>query len=1677
MKRKSFVIGQILLLGSCATALADFPIRQSANHDVLPAVAYNSVNHEYLVVWTELMSYSVMGQRLGEDGAGIGTPFLIYSTGSNPSVAYNCAANEYLVGAYAGGGAAGQRVSNTGTLIGATFMLQILPDPITSSRILYNSISGQYLFLGASLVETPAGSGNFNIKIYSRQIGATGQILGTGILVEDRPHGYYPAEPAFSAAYAPIISPETPTGRYLLAVGRGLVLVMLDSDGAPMNVVYDPAHPGVRYRYVPFSTSSPTGGEFCVDVSYGHKTGYSLSGPAFLVVWADQNNHWQGQDWSGIWGGFVDASKIEYSSTDEVPDNAFPISAIADHYAYDNNVESWRPKTCFNPSSQKFFVVWRETPGTSPYNNTTVVHIRGSYVFEKIPATNVIISSTGGTEDPKYPAVAASTTSEMALVAWQDYRNGASTNWDIYGSIQKVADAVPPTYNLVVTNVFDSGPGSLRQAILDANARSGKDTITFDIPGVGPHTILPATPLPTLTEPVLIDGYTQPGSLENTNPLNLPCNAVLKVVVDGTTLRIAKVESGGLRIAGGNSLVRGLVLNSFLGAGFVLESNGMNVIEGNYIGTDAWGSTGRGNGDDIYIDNVPNNIIGGTTPAARNVVSGNNGVGVEIHHAGATGNIIQGNYLGVNAAGNGVLGHGAAGVYILDAPSNTIGGTTPGAGNVINGFGEHVGGFFARGYGIWMYGDTSSGNVVAGNLIGTNPAGDDTLRNSQDGVWILCGGNTVGGIVSGARNIISGNALEGVYIEGDDNIVQGNYIGTDVSGTKAIGNATGVLVNGGKRNLVGGVSPAAGNVLSGNAYYGVSITSSRTSENRVEGNLIGTQANGVSPLGNTYDGVVVAIWAGHNTVGGAADGTRNVIAFNGRDGVRIAEDSTGNRVSRNSIYANAGLGINLVGGVEDSQGVTINDHNDADTGPNDLQNYPVLTAGVGGDYLDLTGFLGSKPNSTYTLEFFSTPPDNPLSYGEGQTYIGWTTVTTNATGMADFALTIGTPVVRGTLITATATDASGSTSEFCTPLAINVVAGDEVVTNTLDSGPGSLRQAILNANMKAGRDNITFNILGTGPHLIMPATPLPELTESVVIDGYTQPGSSVNTNAFNAGSNAVLKIEIDGTSAGNSAEGLRLSGLGSIVRGLVVNRFQGAGILLLPAGGHRVEGCFIGTDVSGSTQLGNVSGIIVDASYNTIGGLTAEQRNVISGNNVVGIYIAGIDDGHNLVQGNYIGTNAQGTAPLGNKSAGIRINFSGDNTIGGGGEGAGNLISGSGVSSGQQIVGAGVHIGVNAPRNVIKGNLIGTNAAGDAKLENYMDGIFVDYKETVIGGTAPGAGNTISGNALAGIHFGSIGGDLVYGNRIGTDITGTKAVGNQVGILVEQSDSLLIGAFNGGNGNTIAYNEEDGIRVIGTVNRTASRIRIHANSILANGGLGINLVGGIEDSWGQTANDDKDLDTGPNGLQNYPVISSVEGGNSLRMEGYVNSSPNSTFRLDVYATPSDNPLSYQEGQTSLGWTDVTTDAAGNASFTTTIGTPVAAGRWITVTATDTNGNTSEFSAPTIATATGIASEETLPSRTELMQNYPNPFNPKTGIRYQVSGVREAGSGGLGLGASNTKLVVYDLLGREVAVLVNEKKSPGTYEVHFDGSGLASGVYIYRLMAGSFVQSRTMLLVK
>ncbi len=513
---------------------------------------------------------------------------------------------------------------------------------------------------------------------------------------------------------------------------------------------------------------------------------------------------------------------------------------------------------------------------------------------------------------------------------------------------------------------------TLRAAIQEANATPGADTINFAIEQTGVQTIEPNSPLPIITDPVTIDGYTQPGASANT--LAEGNNADLKIQLNGID---AGANVSGLEIRASNSTIKGLVINRFSSHGVIIRGSGVtgNFIEGNFIGTNVGGTEDRGNTSGVVISGAANNIIGGTQPAQRNVISGNTG--------GATG--------------------GFPGVLISDS----------------SGFG-------------------ATGNQVMGNYIGTTADGTEDLGNTGDGVIIReasdrdVSDSTVGGATSGARNVISGNK-NGVSISGSgatDNKVEGNFIGTAADGTGDLGNdLDGVFIADAPNNTIGGTASGAGNRISGNGDDGVLIFNGAglgdAEFNKVE-------RNGIS--GNTGDGVIISN-ARNNTIGGTVSGVGNGITANGDDGVEISgSGATGNRVLGNSIFANtAGLGIDL-----GADGVTANDDKDLDTGANNLQNFPVITSARKSStspfLTTISGTINSNTNRTFTIQCFVAVTD-PSGHGEGQIPVGQTTVTTNFNGAGSFSCPASPVPQAGQFVTATATRLTSfgtpiETSEF-----------------------------------------------------------------------------------------------------------------------------------------------------------------------------------------------------------------------------------------------------------------------------------------------------------------------------------------------------------------------------------------------------------------------------------------------------------------------------------------------------------------------------------------------------------------------------------------------------------------------------------------------------------------------
>ena len=452
-----------------------------------------------------------------------------------------------------------------------------------------------------------------------------------------------------------------------------------------------------------------------------------------------------------------------------------------------------------------------------------------------------------------------------------------------------------------------------------------------------------------------------------------------------------------------------------------------NIVQGNFIGTDPTGTADRSPGGNYGVVTEGGNTIGGstgTTPGgactgACNVIAGNGSHGIAIDRRG--GPTIEGNFIGLNANGTAALANGGDGIYTFQ-PNNTIGGTTAAARNVIAGNAQA---------GIEL---GTTGNVVQGNFIGTNSAGTAVIGNAQWGVDVAAGSNTIGG----TTGVTPGGActgqcnLIGSMVVRVATLIQGNYVGTNAAGTSGIGGG-GIQVASAPNVVIGGDAPAERNVLSGNNGSGVFIhgpSSAGATNTTLHGNYIGVGADGTTPVSNGGDGVVLGNNSSGAKVGGTGPGEGNVIAHNTGDGVwnacRGASTSISHRIVGNSIHSNGGLGIDLC-----PDAVSTNDAGDADTlPPNEGQNFPVLTSASPGPATAVKGTLNSRPNATHTIDFYSSDTCDPALHGEGRSYLGATTVTTDGSGNASFDVTLGATPSGHTVVTATSTSPANSTSEF-----------------------------------------------------------------------------------------------------------------------------------------------------------------------------------------------------------------------------------------------------------------------------------------------------------------------------------------------------------------------------------------------------------------------------------------------------------------------------------------------------------------------------------------------------------------------------------------------------------------------------------------------------------------------
>ncbi|MBL8246018.1 MAG: right-handed parallel beta-helix repeat-containing protein [Rhodanobacteraceae bacterium] len=416
---------------------------------------------------------------------------------------------------------------------------------------------------------------------------------------------------------------------------------------------------------------------------------------------------------------------------------------------------------------------------------------------------------------------------------------------------------------LTVTSTADSGAGSLRAAIVQANATPAADSIVFNTGGGGARNIALTSALPAISAPVSIDGGTQPGYT----------NAPL-IQIDG---RGAGPGVDGLVLSTGASTLRALSIIGFGASGVLIDGAGGNTVTLCHIGLNgSGGAVGNGHSG-VYIRSSPDNRIG-----PGNVISGNAVDGVRIDLAAATGNAVFGNRIGTNSSGTGAIANGYNGVVITAASDNRIGGSTPSDLNLISGNTRN---------GVGIAGG-ASGNLVARNYIGLAADGATALGNGEDGVLIVDSpSNLVGGDVTGTYNIIAANGAHGVELRGDGadaNTIQRSIIGSDLFGTLDRGNGrAGVYLtptaggSGASDNRIGSAAfGAGGNLISGNGWAGVHVEYAIGTQ--IRGNRIGTDFAGTAALPNAAGGIdIVAAWG---TVIGSVD-AGNLISGNASSGI------------------------------------------------------------------------------------------------------------------------------------------------------------------------------------------------------------------------------------------------------------------------------------------------------------------------------------------------------------------------------------------------------------------------------------------------------------------------------------------------------------------------------------------------------------------------------------------------------------------------------------------------------------------------------------------------------------------------------------------------------------------------------------------------------------------------
>ncbi|MDP1676302.1 MAG: right-handed parallel beta-helix repeat-containing protein [Bacteroidota bacterium] len=1205
-------------------------------------------------------------------------------------------------------------------------------------------------------------------------------------------------------------------------------------------------------------------------------------------------------------------------------------------------------------------------------------------------------------------------------------------------SITKMSSAM---VTFVVSNAGDDAdfdiddgvysPATLRSAIQNANKLGGSHAIAF---ASGISVITPATQLPTVTVTLNIDGTVAAG----------------KVILDGS----ASTGTYGLTLAG-TSVVKNMIFKSWKSVGLGLASGAVNsTIQRNEFTLNKIG---------LNV-NAAGTLIGGDLPDVRNFAHGNTQDGIDIVFAND--NSIIDNFCGTKD-GFTASPNTYSGIYVLGERNKVLK-------NLISGNNDS---------GLEI-GEFSKKTLVQGNYIGLDNLGIGKLPNMYDGISTFADNDSI------IDNYISGNGY-GITVLGQSSqaYIGTNLIGSNVTLDSLFGNRFGGM------QILGTQVVIEYNTVSCNTGSGIHITGNGGVV--VKRNYIGVDPTGTLDWGNSGSGI--NILCDNNVIGGPDQNDGNIISGNGNYGIEMFGGFT--------IFFPGGSKPNYVqGNVIENNYIGTNK-----TGMTRIPNHSGISmqGNVDSNFVRKNLLSGNQHYGIFLQPFGAGPTRNVFS----NNFIG-----TNIFGSQSLSNND-----RGIYILA------GSD---------NIFGGSAFIDKNLISG--NIGQGILISGPSSG-NTIKYNLIGTdwtGYYS------LPNTTDGVLIDQ-------------SASNNVIQRNFI----SGNGRNGVTVETNSN-----------------LTPNGNVIIANTIGLDITNSLKLPNTdNGVFINNARNTrIGGAGSDSGNIISGNIGNGVYVFGDMSRGNLIRGNTIGTDGFGDKAIPNYR-GILISYSNRNTIGGVEDWAYNLVSGN--------LYGGIYL-YGSDSNSVYGNVIGLDILQTKIIANGDNGVAVDSSDyNIIGGDQAGGGNTISGNKLAGIILAnSSTGNKIYNNGIGTDYTLTKKFGNEEDGIQIYSGANRTTIGKAGAENIITSNKYSGV-IVGDSNQN----RISANSIYDNGELGIDLYSGF---FGVTPNDETDSDAGANDLQNFPVITFADGPFPFRVLGMMFGKPNETYTLEFFDAGVSDSTKYGEGKKFLISTTIGTDSTGFASINEALIIPVASGTFISATATDNNGNTSEFSkcievkvsnvvadiavtvkanadtlkktdtlvylitlqnngpdsakqvtlkdtlskhltfiadssskgsilfADGILTVTvglmepgekvnvvlvakvdsigsilnkayasaltfdfdllnnhavdtalvpnvlAVGSETNeIPETYLLQQNYPNPFNPSTTIKF-----------GLPV-TSWVTLRVYDMLGREVATLINEERKAGLHSIRFDGSSFSTGVYIYALRTGNFVASKKLLLMK